>query len=419
MVFAKLLSAPSGRRNVLRIPLLATFICVAIGCLALPKTDGVSLRQSAPPPPHTEFQIVDPAESQTPDPAAARAPRKYDTVAHRVLDIDAGEAPVPAARYAMLDDIIDDVKARVTYDPTIKEAEAQRRQASLILDTIDDVLTDHNFLYPPGDYDVTSLRSALAPQTFDRGTLEGLLRVDVNRRRKAHARAHAAEPFYIVDCDISSFIYAGVADALGFELRLVDLPDHMFVRWELPDGSHLNWDTNDAAVVPDEEYAGDYALNKRLRSQRVYLSSMTGREAEGFAYYLRATRFELRDQEERAIADLEKAHELYPQSTQAKSELAWLYATVPGIDAARRKAAIELAKSAVDLEPKVGDFWDSLAAAHAANGDFKRAVTCASKAEKLADNDEARGEYRERRKAYERGQMPSFKREPEAQKQNG
>jgi tetratricopeptide (TPR) repeat protein len=416
MALAKLLTSAPGQRNVLRIPLLATFVCLAVGCLGLPKTDGVSLRQPAPPAPATDFEIVDPAEAQSPDPAAAPAPRKYQTFAHHVLDIDAAEAPVPPARYAMLDDIIDDVKARVTYDPTLKDPEAQRRQAGLILDTVDDVLTDHNFLYPPGDYDVTSLRSALAPQTYDRDTLERLLRVDVNRRRKAHARAHAGEPFYIIDCDISSFIYIGVADALGFDLRLVDLPDHMFVRWELPDGSHLNWDTNDAAVVPDEEYASDYNLGKQLRGQRVYLSSMTRREAEGFAYYLRATRFELRDQEERAIADLEKARELYPQSTQARSELAWLYATVPGVDAARRKAAIDLAKSAVDLEPKVGDFWDSLAAAHAANGDFKRAVACASRAEKLADNDEARGEYRERRKAYERGQMPSFKREPEAQK---
>ena len=58
----------------------------------------------------------------------------------------------------------DDVKARVTYDPTLKDPEAQRRQAGQILDVIDDVLTDHNFLYPPGDYDVTSLRAALAPE---------------------------------------------------------------------------------------------------------------------------------------------------------------------------------------------------------------------------------------------------------------
>ena len=61
-----------------------------------------------------------------------------------------------------------------------------------------------------------------------------------------------------------------MGDALGANLRLVDLPDHMFVRWEFADGTHMNWDTNDAEVVPDQEYAADYDLGKRLRKQRVY-----------------------------------------------------------------------------------------------------------------------------------------------------
>jgi tetratricopeptide (TPR) repeat protein len=144
---------------------------------------------------------------------------------------------------------------------------------------------------------------------------------------------------------------------------------------------------------------------------------MTRKEAEGFACYLRATRFEERNRDDRAIADLETALTLYPQSTQAKSELAWLYATADGVDPARRKSAIALAQSAVDLEPACGDFWDSLAAAHAANGDFKKAVKCESKAEKLADSPEARADYTDRRKSYERHQMPTFQRDPETQKQ--
>jgi hypothetical protein len=375
----------------------------------------VSLRWAAGDP-RTDFRIVDPDEGKAPDPAAPRAPRKYDTFAHRVLDIDAAEAPVAAERYALLDRIIDEVKQRLDDAPVPKDAGP--RDAQRVLDTIDDVLTEQNFLYPPGDYDVVSLRSALAPQHFDRDALDRILRVDVNKRRRAHARDHADGPFYVIDCDISSFVYVGVGEALGADLRLVDLPDHMFVRWEFADGRHLNWDTNDAEVVPDQEYAADYGLGKRLRKQRVYLSSMTRKEAEGFAYYLRATRYEERGQDALAIADLEKARELYPQSTQAKGELAWLYATADGVDPGKRKAAIGLAQSAVDLEPSCGDFWDSLAAAHAANGDFKKAVKCAAKAEKLADTDDSRAEYAERRKAYERGQMPEFKREPEVQKQH-
>jgi hypothetical protein len=405
-----------GRRNVLRIPLLVLFISVAIACLGRPSSDGVLLRWAGADP-RADFRIVDPDEDKRPDPAAPKAARKYDTFAHRVLDIDAGEAPVAAGRYALIDSIIDDVKERVTYDAGLKDARAQVRQAERILGAIDDVLTEHGFVFPPGDFDVVSLRSALAPQRFDRDQLERVLRVPVNQRRKTHARGHADGPFYVIDCDISSFIYVGVGEALGADVRLVDLPDHMFVRWQLGDGSHLNWDPNDAEVVADKEYAADYGLGKRLRKRRVYLSSMTRREAEGFAYFLRATRLEERGEDARAIADLEKARALYPQSTQAKSELAYLYATTPGVDDKRRRSAVAMAQEAVDLEPQCGDFWDSLAAAEAANADFKRAVKSAAKAERLAETDEDRAEFRQRRKAYERGEMPVARREPEAQKQ--
>jgi tetratricopeptide (TPR) repeat protein len=354
------------------------------------------------------FQIIDPDEKGAEGPrSATKVPRRYETFAHRVLDLDAEEAPVAAERYALLDGMIDDVKRRVAFDP-IADQKVRRRQAERILQAIDEVFTERNFLYPPEDYDVVSLRSALAPQRYTDKELERILRVGVNKRRASHARAHADGPFYIIDCDISSFIYVGIVEALGVQdLHLVDLPDHMFVRWELGDGSHLNWDTNDAEVVSDKEYASDYRLGKRLRKGRVYLASMTAREAEGFVLFLRATRLEEREGGEAlAIADLERARELYPQSTQVRAELAWLYATAAGVSADRRREAVGLAQGAVELEPECGDFWDSLAAAHGANGDFERAVTCARRAEKLAEGEEERAEFRAHRKALERGRVP-------------
>ena len=360
---------------------------------------------------HDSFQIVDPDESRT---AAApnqhKPTRKYDAFPHQVLDIDSGEAPVSQAKYALLDSIIDDAKKRIVYNATLQDPQAQRDQAELILATIDQVLTDHNILYPPGDYDVTSLRAGLTPQHYDKDALARILRVPINKRRRDHARAHATEPFYILDCDISSFVYIGVADAIGLDLHLVDLPDHMFVRWELEDGSHLNWDTNDAQEVTDKELASDYGLGKRIRKQRIYLASMTRREAEGFAYFLRATRFEERDEDAKAIADLKKARDLYPQSTQVASELAWLYATAQGVDLMHRKLAIDLAQSVVDLEPKCGDFWDSLAAAHAANGNFKQATKEARQAEILAESPDDRAEFKMHRKAFEKSEMPDHPR---------
>jgi tetratricopeptide (TPR) repeat protein len=159
-------------------------------------------------------------------------------------------------------------------------------------------------------------------------------------------------------------------------------------------------------VISDKEYAADYSMGKRLRKRRVYLSSMSEREAEGFVYFLRGQRLEDHGQAEKAVADLEMARKLYPQSTQARSELAWLYATAPGVDAARRAEAIALAKSALDLEPECATFWDASAAAHAANGDFTRAAKEARKAEDLAETPEDRAQFKDHRKSFEAREIP-------------
>jgi len=83
-----------------------------------------------------------------------------------------------------------------------------------------------------------------------------------------------------------------------------------------------------------------------------------------------------------------------------------LYATTPGLDGARRAESLALATQAVGLQPECGDFWDSLAAARAARGDFAQAVANARRAEELAVGEPDRGEYRRRRKAYEHGRAP-------------
>jgi hypothetical protein len=366
------------------------------------------------------FKLIDPdeaksSETKTSEPQLAGAAippaaRKYDTFAHWVLDLESQATPVSHAKYAVLDSIIDAVKQGIDYDPSITDPAAERRQAVRILREIDRALIEHNVVYPPGEYDTTELRLGLSPQTFDRDTIRQLQRTHLNARRFKNTRPDPARPFYVLDCDTCSFVYIGIADACGFgdRLHLVDLPDHMFVRWEFSDGSHLNWDTNDASVVEDKEYAKDYDLTKRLRRGRVYLASMTRQEAKGHVYYLRAGTYENRGDIANSIADMEKVVELIPQSTQAKSDLAWLYATAEGVSPEKRQQALKLAQAALDLEPRCGDFWDTLAVAHAANGDFKKALSASDKAVLYALTWEARAEYRARRRDFEKRRIPNI-----------
>ena len=102
------------------------------------------------------------------------------------------------------------------------------------------MLTDHNVLYPPGDYDVTSLRAGLTPQHYDKAELDRIFQIHLNKRRREHAQAHAAEAFYILDCDISSMVYVGIGEALGLDLHLVrSSRSHVrplgIARWHAPE----------------------------------------------------------------------------------------------------------------------------------------------------------------------------------------
>ncbi|MEK6825316.1 MAG: hypothetical protein AABY00_00865 [Nanoarchaeota archaeon] len=57
-----------------------------------------------------------------------------------------------------------------------------------------------------------------------------------------------------LDCDLGSYIYLSIADTLNIPLRAVSLPHHMFVRWNFPDGSKINWETTCGAELSDVYY---------------------------------------------------------------------------------------------------------------------------------------------------------------------
>lgn len=355
------------------------------------------------------FALVDPDEGKpAPRDAAGRrvrAPRRFDTFAHRALDVEAEADFVSADKYALLDAIVEDCRRRVTYDRAVTDPECARLQATDVLLAIDAALLEHGVLYPPGEYDVPSLRLGTSPQRFDDATLAKVLKVDENARRRGRALKHAREPFYVMDCDIGSIVYVGVAEALGVELKLVDLPDHMFVRWDLPDGTHINWDTNDARHVEDAELIADYHLGRDLLRRRVYMAGMTPREADGYILSLRAERWDDKERPAEAIADLKRAAELYPQSTGIRNDLAWLYATAAGLRAEDRAAAVRMAQEVVAVEADRGDFWDTLATAYAVNGDFASAVRCGEKAVRYADKPEDRATFTRRREGFRQGKV--------------
>lgn len=100
------------------------------------------------------------------------------------------------------------------------------------------------------------------------------------------------------------------------------------------------------------------------------------------AYYNRAMVWKVKRQYAKAIKDYNKAIELDPNNVRFCNSLAWLLATCPDARYRDGKRAVQLATKATRLKPKA-PYFDTLAAAHAEAGDYKKAVEIQAKAIKM------------------------------------
>jgi tetratricopeptide (TPR) repeat protein len=88
-------------------------------------------------------------------------------------------------------------------------------------------------------------------------------------------------------------------------------------------------------------------------------------------------------QVEEAITALGKVVDLEPNHALRHNELAWLLANYPNTKCRNPKRAVDLAKKAVVLNPKAGDYWNTLGSAHYRAGSWKEAITALHKAMEL------------------------------------
>ncbi len=75
--------------------------------------------------------------------------------------------------------------------------------------------------------------------------------------------------------------------------------------------------------------------------------------------------------------------EVKPKNALAHNGLAWMLATSPDPKFRDGKRAVELAKKAVELDPKHGYYWNTLGVAHYRAGEWKDAIDALKKSEEL------------------------------------
>jgi tetratricopeptide (TPR) repeat protein len=296
-------------------------------------------------------------------------PTKRQYVAHHrgigfeILDSESEACFVPDDEYRLLDDLIDSVVARATYDDAIKTPEGRRQQAARISKAVSDVLDEHQFeIY----IDTETLSDAL----IDRVDASG-----VKRR--------------VFDCDTGSLIFLTIAENLGAPASMVEIPlagnnDHNYVRW-LSDGDPLfEWDLNRRA-----------ARSTPANLPWPFGKSMTRDETIAYALTLRPKLWERREHYEDAVRDYQTGLMLYGGAT-GYNNFAWLVATreVSGRKQLQ-KAALFAAEKAVAILPKP-NYRDTLACVYALSGDFDRAF----EEEQRAVNDDPQDDFKARKERF-------------------
>ncbi len=327
--------------------------------------------------------------SVSPAPAFAPAPpgyqRKYDTIAHRLLDSEdgAGEMRVSGGMHAILDALIGEAQATLKpYPAGLPPAEAAKFAGDALL-RIDCILLRHGFVYP-GHGQVHLLSDGLTPTMYtDAKALSELKNQPHNHRRRAFISARGHGPFYVADCDIAAFVYLAITEVMKYPLKLVDIPLHKFVRWETGPAHWVDFETMDGFVADDAYYRRAWRIPARFEGRGGVLRSMSEVEVTGAYDALLAMAWSWRGDYARMTELFERSMTRDAVRPLAANNLAWFYATAPKRELRDGAKARRYAERAAGLLPD-SENLDTLACAHAQNGDFATAIRVEREAEKAA-----------------------------------
>jgi hypothetical protein len=296
-------------------------------------------------------------------PATTAAPVPLEqTLAYRMLQRERSVRQVPDSAESLLRAVLSESIAALGRDPA---PPATGDEFERFAETVAIVLAAHNFVQPASVHDwPDTLGQAFAPLPRSDPRVASSLAAD-RPARLSHVRE--AGPVYFVDCDIGSMLIISVAQRVGFEVAMVEVPGHNFVRWKSPSGATASWDWT-YWRRPDEA-ARASRLPAALVSRKVFLDSQTPAETE--AYFKSVLAAQVDDQEAK-LALRREAAAAFPNNRVVAYGVARTFALSPLASAAERKEAPGYALLALSMEgngdpASLADRMMTVACAYAAN----------------------------------------------------
>lgn len=157
------------------------------------------------------------------------------------------------------------------------------------------------------------------------------------------------------NCVNLATLYLAVAQRLGYPLRAVAAPGHIFIRYALPDGSYWNIDPSQQGVLrTDAHYIDSCSISPKGIAAGAYLKTLTQREFAGLLLHNNAKAYLNQGDFDKAIAYGESAVRLYPEGAICHSGLAEAYTNRAILAKGRDglidyETALQHAQRAVDL----------------------------------------------------------------------
>ena len=209
---------------------------------------------------------------------------RYHGIDQSFLEMESGVGPVTPSEYAILDALLDESKQRLRPIPADLAPQDYDVFAVDALKTMDCILVRHGFVYP-GVGLVQLLSDGLDLTKFSGIYLERLKSNPHNQGRLAFIEKRNSGPFYVVDCDIASFLYLGMGELMGYPLAMVDLPGHNFIRWKRPDGTFLDFETMDGKETDDQYYISGWGIPPSFLGTPGVLTTMTPSQLTAYEYF--------------------------------------------------------------------------------------------------------------------------------------
>jgi tetratricopeptide (TPR) repeat protein len=308
---------------------------------------------------------------------------KYDTYAHQLLHAEENvlfqyynrQEEMYDREYALLDDIID--SSIVALTPIINQNLPEEEKALKVFDLIDSTLTSFNFIVCVY---TSFIHEGLYPKKlpeFDSITCI----IEWTDERRAHYELNKDSKFHRMDCDISSYIYLSIGEIMSLPIKMVNVPNHAFVRWEFENGEYVNWDTNSAKSFLDEEYK-EGNLNcceVKLTDEEIencsFLKSWDASEIKASQHLIIAFLYSQLESYKEAIRHYEKALQLQPNLPLAMNNISSLLLSKPELKSKKNaEKAFALSAKVDSLLPSKLFYKGTYALAFAENGQYEEAM---------------------------------------------